>query len=86
MIEPKAPSFFKYFDYSTGKMKKDAPASAVKAYKAWQKEGRTAEKTPKRTVKKSTKKQLDLFTKEEVDLWVVEEALAELADEEEQVD
>ena len=58
MQEAKAPSFFKYFDYSTGKMKKDAPQSAKDAYKKWQSEpnGNPVGSKPKKAVRKTTKK------------------------------
>ena len=56
MIEKKEPSFFKYFDYNTGKMKKDAPDSAKKAYKQWQNGNDMAVKKPTRKVRKTTKK------------------------------
>lgn len=57
MIE-KEPKFFKYFDYSTGKMKKDAPQSAKDAYKEWQGENKMAVKKPsqKKGSKRATRK------------------------------
>lgn len=54
MQEAKAPSFFKYFDTNTGKLRKDAPTSAKKAFKAWQNEPRDGyvKKSVKRTKRK----------------------------------
>lgn len=56
MIETKEPKFFKYFDYSTGKMKKDAPESAKKEFKAWKNNNpmkvKVSTKSNKKTVKR----------------------------------
>lgn len=51
MIETKEPKFFKYFDYSTGKMKKDAPESAKKEFKNWQKGNSMKVKVTKKSKK-----------------------------------
>ena len=38
MQEANAPYFLKYIDPDTGKMKKDAPEQAKKAFRKWQRE------------------------------------------------